>query len=99
MRRTSLPSTNASDPVELEYTRARIAHWDVVANRPGATEWNRAYHERLRQVYRSLVAEGQKVLEIGCGRGDLLAALEPSIGVGIDFSAQMLREATRRHPR
>ena len=30
---------------------------------------------------------GQRVLDIGCGAGHLLAALEPSRGVGIDVSA------------
>jgi len=28
-----------------------------------------------------------KVLELGCGLGDLLAAVRPSRGVGVDFSA------------
>ena len=27
------------------------------------------------------------MLELGCGRGDLLAAIEPSYGVGVDFGA------------
>jgi hypothetical protein len=38
------------------------------------------------------------VLEIGCGDGALLAALEPCIGVGIDFSAAAIEAARRRHP-
>jgi SAM-dependent methyltransferase len=50
-------------------------------------------------VYRSVVAPGQRVLEVGCGQGDLLAALEPAFGVGVDFSKEMLGRARRRHPR
>ena len=38
------------------------------------------------------------MLELGCGPGDLLAALEPSYGVGIDFGAQTLARARERHP-
>jgi glycosyltransferase involved in cell wall biosynthesis/SAM-dependent methyltransferase len=38
------------------------------------------------------------VLELGCGIGDLLAAVQPSFGLGLDVSAAMLREARRRHP-
>jgi SAM-dependent methyltransferase len=81
------------------YRRARIAHWDSVAL---FDEWRRKlggyYHQRLIDVYRHLVARGQRVLEIGCGEGDLLAALEPSHGVGVDFSGEMLRRARARHP-
>ena len=36
--------------------------------------------------------------EIVCARGDLLAALEPSSGVGVDFSAEMVERARKRHP-
>lgn len=60
--------------------------------------WGGAYHRRLAEVYRSLVAPGLRVLEIGCGRGDLLAELEPALGVGVDFSSAMLHTASTRHP-
>ena len=87
-----------TDRAERDYTRARIAHWDRVARqREQAPDWSGAYHQRLQQVYRSLVPAGQRVLEIGCGRGDLLAALAPSVGVGVDFSAEMVRRARQRH--
>jgi SAM-dependent methyltransferase len=62
------------------------------------TGWGGYYHRRLAQVYRFLIPPGRKVLEVGCGRGDLLAALEPEVGVGIDFSEEMLRRARQRHP-
>jgi hypothetical protein len=38
------------------------------------------------------------VLELGCGIGDLLASLEPSVGLGIDFSPAMIAVAQQRHP-
>jgi hypothetical protein len=38
------------------------------------------------------------VLEIGCGTGELLAAVEPSRGVGVDISGEMLRIGRERHP-
>jgi SAM-dependent methyltransferase len=59
----------------------------------------RYYHRRLEETYRQLVSPGLRVLEVGCGRGDLLAALEPSLGVGLDLSAEMVERARRRHPR
>jgi len=38
------------------------------------------------------------VLEIGCGTGYLLAALNPSRGVGVDLSPGMIEQARKNHP-
>ena len=38
-------------------------------------EFNAAYHEDDRKFMRFLIPPGKRVLELGCGRGDLLAAL------------------------
>jgi len=57
------------------------------------------YHKRIAQVYKFLVAPGQRVIECGCATGDLLADLKPALGlgVGVDFSKEMLRHAYQRH--
>ncbi len=87
------------DEAAKSYQRVRIAHWDIVARKRdhwrGLGGW---YHRRLQQIYCYLVNPGQKVLEIGCGLGDLLAALLPERGVGIDFSSEMINRARTRHP-
>jgi ubiquinone/menaquinone biosynthesis C-methylase UbiE len=54
---------------------------------------NRYYYEDQARYYRFLVSEGLSVLELGCGTGDLLHALKPRRGVGVDFSAEMIRIA------
>ena len=81
------------------YKSQRIAHWDAVALN---TSWWQGlggyYHKRLTKIYTNLVVPGHRVLEVGCGRGDLLAALQPSFGMGVDFSPEMLEQARRRHP-
>ena len=38
------------------------------------------------------------MLEIGSGSGDLLAALKPSVGVGVDVSQGMVDRARAAHP-
>jgi ubiquinone/menaquinone biosynthesis C-methylase UbiE len=78
-------------------TAQRMAHWDGLAARP-LGRYSRHYHRQLAAIYRRLVGEGQRVLELGCGGGDLLAALRPSLGVGVDFSGEMARSAAARHP-
>jgi glycosyltransferase involved in cell wall biosynthesis/SAM-dependent methyltransferase len=59
---------------------------------------NRAYYRLLESIHRFLVPEGSSVLEIGAGSGDLLAALKPSRGLGIDVSPSMVELAQERHP-
>jgi ubiquinone/menaquinone biosynthesis C-methylase UbiE len=49
-------------------------------------------------VYRFHVAPGLRVLEIGCAQGDLLAALKPAGGIGVDFSFEMIERARKYHP-
>ncbi len=77
----------------------RRRFFDEVAEqhaRPGPLK--RYYYQRLERLARFNVPPGAEVLEIGCGVGDLLAALEPSRGIGIDSSREMLRLARERHP-
>jgi SAM-dependent methyltransferase len=89
-----------SKPYTLElYAEQRRAHWDDVALRfRHGPRGGRTYHRRLREIYRNLVPPGQRVLELGCGTGDLLAACDPALGVGVDFSGEMLRQAAERYP-
>jgi SAM-dependent methyltransferase len=60
-------------------------------------ERNKYYYDDQKRYYRFLVQEGLTVLELGCGTGDLLAALNPRRGVGIDFSPEMVRRAREGH--
>ncbi len=84
---------------DKSYQQARRSHWDAVARKMESwTGWGKAYHKRLAQIYGFWVAPGQRVLEVGCGSGDLLAALRPSCGVGVDFSAEMVQRARVLHP-
>jgi SAM-dependent methyltransferase len=61
-------------------------------------ESGRHYHTLLERMYRFFVPPNLRVLELGCGVGNLLAAVKPRSGVGVDFSAKMVEIATRRHP-
>jgi SAM-dependent methyltransferase len=59
---------------------------------------NPGYHRAVVSIARFYIPRGARVLEVGCGTGDLLAALEPSVGVGVDLSREMVRRAAARHP-
>jgi SAM-dependent methyltransferase len=63
-----------------------------------ARETGRYYQQLLRRHYGFLVAPGLRVVEVGCGIGDLLAAIKPGRGLGVDFSPAMVELAQQRHP-
>lgn len=82
-----------------EYNERRRAHWDRVAEAGPPAAWlGSYYHRRLAEVYRFLAGRRRRVLELGCGTGDLLAACQPEEGVGIDLSPRMIEKARERHP-
>jgi SAM-dependent methyltransferase len=64
--------------------------------REGYRKRNWYYHQTLTDYLKSVIPQGSSVLEIGCGDGRLLGELKPSRGLGIDFSADMVREAKKR---
>jgi SAM-dependent methyltransferase len=59
---------------------------------------NRYFYDNDRQYMQFLVPADQRVLEVGCGEGQLLRFLRPSHGVGVDLSPEMIRLAEERSP-
>jgi SAM-dependent methyltransferase len=59
---------------------------------------NSGYHQAISSLCRFYIPASARVLEIGSGTGDLLAAMSPRRGVGIDISPQMVSLAGSRHP-
>jgi SAM-dependent methyltransferase len=87
------------DSTRNRYQKTRIAHWNWVSPRKsGPKRVGAFYHRLLQHYYRFFVPPGLRILEVGCGHGDLLACLQPSLGVGVDFSEAMLRVAAKKHP-
>lgn len=91
--------TPTFDESGKRYQQTHITHWDQVAQKrdkwTGMGGW---YHRRLEQIYKFIIHPNLRILEIGCGKGDLLASLKPTYGVGIDFSAEMIVRAKAAHP-
>ena len=94
------PETSPSSSAVPETGLKRIADFfDDFA--PVEARWrrrNRTYHRLIESLMRFYVPPGASVLEIGCGSGDLLAALQPQRGVGIDVSPTMIQAAAENHP-
>ncbi len=102
----SKAKSSAVPKIRLE-SEALVASIDAVAerksfydqragNRPD--ELKRRYHQLLRNYFSFLVPPGQRVLELGCGIGDLLSSLKATRAVGVDFSPTMIALAKERNP-
>lgn len=73
--------------------------FDAIANqRDSWIRRNKYFYQEDWKYLRFLVPEGSSVLEVGCGTGQLLAALKPRYGVGIDYSTAMLEHARANYP-
>lgn len=79
-------------------TAAQRAHFDFVAENDAAVRARQAdFHAQILAQFRHHIPAGSRVLEAGCGAGDLLAGLAPARGLGIDFSPAMIAKARARH--
>jgi SAM-dependent methyltransferase len=77
----------------------KVTRYDELADwRLERIEQRHYYSEQLRRLVGSMVMPDCRVLEVGCGLGDLLASLEASAAVGIDISPRMIEIARERHP-
>ncbi len=76
-----------------------IAYYNQVApKRDKYKRRNRLYYKTIYKYYAFTIPENSKVVEIGCGTGDLLYRVKPSMGLGIDFSEEMIRLAREKYP-
>jgi len=74
-------------------------HYDrLAAERDLWYQKNSYYHGTVERRLTALIPHGSSVLELGCGIGNLLSALKPSRGLGLDISAEMVRLARAKFP-
>ena len=84
--------------LSTQYQIDRISHWDRIIVNNFSSNASKAYRQRLIEIYQHLIPSNASVLELGCKSGDLLAALQPAYGIGIDFSSQAIEQAQQRYP-
>jgi SAM-dependent methyltransferase len=68
---------------------------------PERAKWRRRaafFHSEDLHFLKFLIPAGARVLELGCNTGELLAALKPSFGVGVDLSGASIEQARQSHP-
>jgi len=70
----------------------------LAENRDNWIKKNSYFYNNDRSYMRFLVGTGKRVLELGCGTGGLLNDLNPSYGVGVDLSENMISIANQNYP-
>ncbi|MEW5693689.1 MAG: glycosyltransferase [Candidatus Hydrogenedentota bacterium] len=56
------------------------------------------YYQCILSLLKFLIPENKKILDIGCGPGDFLYELKPSIGIGIDLSPKIIEQNKNKYP-
>jgi SAM-dependent methyltransferase len=87
------------EALALRNRRNREHQASVAASRPGWIRRNAYYYSCLKRLLRHLVEPGKRVLNVRCQTGFLLDAIEPSYGVGVEISPEMVEVARTEHSR
>ncbi len=80
---------------------ATSAYLELSSDENSLLKWrmrNRYYYDWLDRIYRFVVRPNSRVLHVGCESGDLLAAVKPAYGVGIDDNEKAIELAKKRFP-
>src|SRR5438874_523812 len=87
-------------PAALEQRRQRTREHlaKIAPRREGWIKHNSYYYESLGRLLRFLVEPQKQVLSVRCDTGNLLAAVEPSRGKGIEICDELVEIAQQRNP-
>jgi len=87
-------------PVALEQRRERTCKHlaSIASRRESWIKRNRYYYELLTRLLRFLVEPEKKALSVRCDIGNLLAAVRPGNGKGVDICAEIAEIAPQRNP-
>lgn len=73
-------------------------HFDEIAgDYDFYTKKRELHYSTLKILLKSLIPSGKHVFEVGCGTGDILKALNPSRGYGMDISSSMIKIANEKY--
>ena len=66
-------------------------------NREKWLKRGKTFHSEDIKFLKEIIPEKSNILELGCGNGQLLNALNPNYGLGIDFSKKFVKEAKEKY--
>lgn len=73
-------------------------HFDTIAAKYSFYKnKNKFYYQNLKKLLSKYIPKNSEVFEVGCGTGDLLTYLDPSMGYGVDISSEMVDIAKNKY--
>lgn len=74
-------------------------HFDLIASKyDDYKRRNNLYYKTLKNAIKSQIkSKNPRILDIGCGTGEILHFLKPSYGLGVDISKEMVKQAKRKY--
>ncbi len=95
MNDSNCETTTAHEGSANQKRKALIrTHADhMAAKRMWWKQRNRYFYDKELAYFQFIVPQGARILDLGCGPGDLLVALKPSLGVGVDLSEAVVEKA------
>jgi SAM-dependent methyltransferase len=84
----------------LKVSRAarRQLQEDIAGKRDRWIQANHYYYSCIKRLLRFIIEPNKRVLEVRCQTGHLLAAVEPSVGVGTEISEKLVDLARANYP-
>ncbi len=82
--------------IQNSFTKKISSFYDEIAkNRKKWLAKASSFHREDRLNLKELILPRSRILELGCGTGNLLKSLEPSYGLGVDISKEIIKEANK----
>jgi len=88
------PAPSRAEALEATW-RAYYQRAGEAPRHPAARDF---LHQDLQEALARLIPTDASVLEVGCGQGDLLAALPNARRAGVDYLPETIERARARHP-
>jgi SAM-dependent methyltransferase len=79
--------------------KIRLQADELAKSRDSWIKKNSYFYRDDRSYMNFLVGKDKRVLELGCGTGELLSNLNPSYGIGVDLSTEMISVAQYNYPK
>ena len=90
MKNRKETKTNLAKKVEIFYDK-------IASSRKKWIKKSKSFHKEDMLMLSEFTFKNSRVLELGCGSGQLLNSLQPSFGIGIDISREIIKEAKKNY--
>lgn len=93
------PPQSGPEALETRRKAIRLLQAKVAPTRKSWIDRNPYFYKGINGLYRFLVEPGKRVLAVRCNLGHQLSAVNPSVGLGVELTPELVAEARRANPK